>query len=146
MSSVEKYCRQVSQKLTARRSTRRQLLDGLAAEIMDALGEDCTLQEITAAFGPPERTAEELQLTVGTREKNLIRRLWKRSHVALALLCVALAAVICALVWYTVNSKVYITDGDIKYYSKEGAIADETSYLPCTGGSADAFNGGLRAC
>lgn len=144
MSSVEKYCRQVSQKLTARRSTRRQLLDGLAAEIMDALGEDCTLQEITAAFGPPERTAEELQLTVGTREKNLIRRLWKRSHVALALLCVALAAVICALVWYFSNSRVEISDRDI--YKNNGGVIDETVLVSGVGGSAAALDGGLRIC
>lgn len=146
MNSVEKYCRQVSRRLPARRDTRRRLLDGLAAEIDETLGGDCSMSEIIAAFGPPEQAAEELRQYIGPGEETRLRRFGQRSHLALVLLCVALVLIVFALVWYTVNSKVYITDGHIKYYSEEGVIVDETSYLPCTGGSADAFYGGLRAC
>ena len=74
MNGIEKYCRAVSGALTARRATRRRLTDGLADEIRDALGGECTLEQITAAFGPPEQAAEELQLTVGGAEREGERR------------------------------------------------------------------------
>jgi hypothetical protein len=145
VNGIEKYCRQVSQKLTARRSTRRQLLDGLAAEITDTLGEGCSESEIIAAFGPPERAAEELQLTVGGAEQEGERRLWKRSHLLLALLCVALAAAICALVWFFTNNRVRFADNEVINF-EEGAFADETSLVSCSDGGPAAVDGGLRIC
>ena len=145
MNGIEKYCRAVSGALTARRATRRRLTDGLADEIRDALGGECTLEQITAAFGPPEQAAEELQLTVGGAEREGERRLWKRSHLLLALLCVALAAAICALVWFFANNKVRFSENEVINF-EEGAFADETSPVSCPGSGAAALDGGLRIC
>lgn len=144
MNGIEKYCRAVSGALTARRATRRRLLDGLADEIRDALGGDCTLEQITAAFGPPEQAAEELQLTVGEAEREGERRFWKRSHLLLALLCAALAAAICALVWFFSSSRVEFSDKDI--YKNNGGVIDETVLGSGVGSGAAALDGGLRIC
>lgn len=143
MNGIEKYCRAVSGALTARRATRRRLTDGLADEIRDALGGECTLEQITAAFGPPEQAAEELQLTVGGAEREGERRLWKRSHVLLALLCAALAAVICALVWYGSTMRITVSDTDI---FDKGDGTYETLDLFCPGGGAAALDGGPGTC
>lgn len=145
MNSVEKYCRQVSRRLPARRDTRRRLLDGLAAEIDETLGGDCSMSEITAAFGPPEQAAEELRQYIGPGEETRVRRFGQRSHLAMVLLCIALAAVILALVALFTRNYVIIIDNDLVNY-EEGVVTNETSYLPSTGGSADAFYGGLRSC
>lgn len=104
MNSVEKYCRQVSRRLPARRDTRRRLLDGLAAEIDETLGGDCSMSEIIAAFGPPEQAAEELRQYIGPGEETRVRRFGQRSHLAMVLLCIALAAVILALMWYATTN------------------------------------------
>lgn len=145
MNSVEKYCRQVSRRLHARRDTRRRLLDGLAAEIDETLGGDCSMSEIIAAFGPPEQAAEELRQYIGPGEETRVRRFGQRSYLAMVLLCIALAAVILALVALFTRNYVIIIDNDLVNY-EEGVVTNETSYLPSTGGSADAFYGGLRSC
>lgn len=145
MNSVERYCRQVSRRLPARRDTRRRLLDGLAAEIGDTLGADCSMPEIIAAFGPPEQAAEELRQYIGPGEEARIRRLGQRSHLAMALLCVALVLIVFALVWYFANSRVEISNKDI-YKNYYGGIIDETVLVSGTGGSAYALDGGLRVC
>lgn len=145
MNSVEKYCRQVSRRLPARRDTRRRLLDGLAAEIDETLGGDCSMSEIIAAFGPPEQAAEELRQYIGPGEETRVRRFGQRSYLAMVLLCIALAAVILALVALFTRNYVIIIDNDLVNY-EEGVVTNETSYLPSTGGSADAFYGGLRSC
>ena len=143
MNGIEKYCRAVSGALTARRATRRRLTDGLADEIRDTLGGECTLEQITAAFGPPEQAAEELQLTVGEAEREGERRLWKRSRLLLALLCAALAAVICALVWYGSAKHIKVSETDI---FDKGDGTYETLTVSCPGGGAAALDGGPGTC
>lgn len=70
MNSVEKYCRDVSRRLPVRREVRRRLLEGLATEISETLGRGCSMEEIIAAFGPPEQTAEELRQYIGPGEES----------------------------------------------------------------------------
>ena len=143
MNSVEKYCRQVSRRLPARRDTRRRLLDGLAAEIDETLGGDCSMSEITAAFGPPEQAAEELRQYIGPGEETRVRRFGQRSHLAMVLLCIALAAVILALMWYATTKSITVSNTDI--FDKGDSI-DETVLVSCAGSSACALDGGLRVC
>lgn len=143
MNSVEKYCRQVSRRLPARRDTRRRLLDGLAAEIDETLGGDCSMSEIIAAFGPPEQAVEELRQYIGPGEEARIRRLGQRSHLAMALLCVALVLIVFALVWYATTKSITVSNTDIL---DKGDSIDETVLVSCTGGSACALDGGMRVC
>lgn len=103
------------------------------------------MSEIIAAFGPPEQAAEELRQYIGPGEETRVRRFGQRSHLAMVLLCIALAAVILALVALFTRNYVIIIDNDLVNY-EEGVVTNETSYLPSTGGSADAFYGGLRSC
>lgn len=146
MNSVEKYCRQVSRRLPARRDTRRRLLDGLAAEIDETLGGDCSMSEIIAAFGPPEQAAEELRQYIGPGEETRVRRFGQRSHLALVLLCVALVLIVLALVWYFAQSNVRIVDNDLIHNIEEGAYTDETSFMPGADGGFGVVDGGLCVC
>lgn len=144
MNSVEKYCRQVSRRLPARRDTRRRLLDGLAAEIDETLGGDCSMSEIIAAFGPPEQAAEELRQYIGPGEETRVRRFGQRSHLALVLLCVALVLIVFALVLSYAKSHVTIAEDDVFY--REGEIVNEASFVSCSYGSFATIDGGLCVC
>lgn len=145
MNSVEKYCRQFFRRLPARRDTRRRLLDGLAAEIDETLGGDCSMSEIIAAFGPPEQAAEELRQYIGPGEETSIRRFGQRSHLALVLLCVALVLIVFALVWFFAQSRVRFANNNVIKF-EEGAFANETSCMLDADGGPAAFDGGLRIC
>ena len=144
MNSVEKYCRQVSRRLPARRDTRRRLLDGLAAEIDETLGGDCSMSEITAAFGPPEQAAEELRQYIGPGEETRVRRFGQRSHLALVLLCVALVLIVLALVWIGYSQRIYAMSDEIIY--NEGGYIHETHSVFGSGNGTYAVYWDLRVC
>lgn len=144
---VKRYCRRVSRKLTARRETRRRLTDGLAAEICETLGESCTESEITVAFGPPERTAEELQLGLSEAETNAFRKAWKVHGIALAALCLTLAAAILVLILYGASNSAVFSDADVHYIDTEtGGKIDETGFVFGADGSHVPHDGDLRLC
>ena len=113
---------------------------------------EALLSEARESFDPkkkledalkPRPRAEELQLTVGGAEREGERRLWRRSHLLLALLCAALAAVICALMWYGSTMRITVSDTDI---FDKGDGTYETLTVFCPGGGAAALDGGPGPC
>lgn len=151
MNSVEKYCRQVSRRLPARRDTRRRLLDGLAAEIDETLGGDCSMSEIIAAFGPPEQAAEELRQYIGEVEARAVRKAWRLCGIALVALCLVLITVILALVLFTASNSAVFSDADVYYIETDieteiGGKIDETGFVSGADSCPVLYNGNFRLC
>ena len=88
--ALKKYLRRVSRRLLALPGTRAALIAALEAE----LRERCpggSYEELCSEFGPPERAAAELQLSVDESELAAVRSRQKKRAALLIGTCAALA-------------------------------------------------------
>lgn len=111
-STIKKFCKQVGKKLQCTTTTKKDLLRGLADELLESLPPDITsTSSIESCVGTVNQVAEELQTTVSQDEVNRMKAKHRRiTFLVIFVVLVFILIVFLISMLIFINGPFYITE------------------------------------